>query len=181
MCAESVRHVRGGPRGFAPLAGMSPWMRAVIVAGAIAALGVVVTMAGRLGLGVGQRPPAGDAPNELDRAKAPRKPGTEVVTAAQLLQEFRDNPAADRKYRGKCLEISGVVERSGTDGNDTPFIILHGGDEDAKLKIECFFDSAGDQDEVRIKRLRTGKTVTVRGEYEGRVSHLQIRDCVLIK
>ncbi len=95
--------------------------------------------------------------------------------------EFQNNPAADRNYKGKYLEISGVVERSGLDGDNIPFVILHAGDDRAALKIECFFDLADDDDEAEILRLRRGQAVTVRGDYNGLVSNLKVRDAVLVR
>jgi hypothetical protein len=56
-----------------------------------------------------------------------------------------------------------------------------GGIETAKLKIECFFDLAEKKDEVRIKRLGKGQPITVRGEYDGQVSNVQLRECVLVE
>jgi hypothetical protein len=126
-----------------------------------------------------------DVRKEIERAKADaeadRRARTVVVTAADLLQEFQDAAAADRKYQGKYLEVSGVVDRAGTDGGNTPFVVLHGGDEDAPLKIECFFAPTGPADAARIRGLDKGQAIKVRGEYSGRVSHVQVRDCVLVK
>jgi len=56
-------------------------------------------------------------------------------------------------------------------------VILHGGDEQAPLKIECFF--YGDED--NLNRLGKGQALTVGGEYAGRVSHVQLRGCVIVK
>ncbi|MCI0700985.1 MAG: hypothetical protein L0241_07875 [Planctomycetia bacterium] len=64
------------------------------------------------------------------------------------------------------------MERVGKDRDDIPFVILHAGDENAKLKIECFFDDADEEEEGQIERLDKGQTITVRGEYGGRVSNL---------
>jgi hypothetical protein len=115
-------------------------------------------------------------------AEAERKARTVVVAAADLLKEFHDDPAAaDRKYKGKYLEVSGIVERRGKGGGSGPFVILHAGDEKTPLKIECFFAFLDEEDEVLNKRLAKGQAVTVRGEYGGRVSHLQLRGCVLVK
>jgi hypothetical protein len=127
-----------------------------------------------------------DAQNAMKQAQAnaeaDRKARTVAVKAADLLQEFKTDPAAaDRKYKGKCLEISGVVERTSMDGDGVPFIILHAGDEQSQLKIECFFDDELGQDDARVQRLTKGQAITVRGEYNGRVSHVQIRGCVLVK
>ena len=104
-----------------------------------------------------------------------------VVPAKQLIQEFQnESRAADRKYRGKYLEISGVVERQGIDGDEISFVIMHGGDEQYKIKIECIFDDTNAEDEVGLSRLRQGQTITVRGEYNGRVSNVKIGECVLV-
>jgi hypothetical protein len=115
-------------------------------------------------------------------AEADRRARTVVVAAADLLKEFgKDAAAADRKYAGKYLEISGVVERGGRGRHDAPFVVLTGPDENAKLKVECFFDLADRKAESRIKRLDKGQSITVRGEYDGQVSNVQVRECVLVK
>jgi hypothetical protein len=110
-------------------------------------------------------------------AEADRKARTVTVLAADLLQEFQQDPeAADRKYQGKYLEIFGVVERVGEDGNGTPFVILHAGEASVPLQIECFFD-----DGFLDQRPAKGRAVTLAGEYRGRVSHIQIRECTLMR
>jgi hypothetical protein len=162
---------------------MSPVARWVLGVTVVVMLGV----GGCCGLGAWRFNRAvKDVEKQMEQAKADaeahRKARTVVVSATQLLQEFQnDAAAADKKYKGKYLEISGVVERSGQDGSGIPFVILHAGDENAKLKIECFFELAEEEDENRIEGLRKGQAITVRGEYEGRVSNLQVRDCVLVK
>jgi len=121
----------------------------------------------------------------LERVKATieasRRGRTVAVPATQLLQEFQNDPtAADQKYKGKCLEISGIVERVGSNQH-MRFIILHAGDENAKIKIECFVAFFIPKDKTRIEQLGKGQTITLRGDYGGRVSHLQIWNCVLVE
>ena len=65
--------------------------------------------------------------------------------------------------------------------DDVPFVILHGGDADAKIKIECFFELADPTNRIRIRRLTKGETITVRGEYQGQVSNVQVRLCEMVK
>jgi hypothetical protein len=117
---------------------------------------------------------------QMAKAAAERQARTVVVTAADLLQEFGKDPA-DRKYAGKYLELTGVVEGSGRGRRETPFLILTGDHEGEKLKIECFFNLAGEQDEAEINRLDKGQSVTVRGEYDGRVSNVQVRNCQMLQ
>ena len=114
--------------------------------------------------------------------EAQRQARTVVVPALQLIQDFEAGVEdAERKYKGKYLELTGAVERSGGDENGAPFVILHGGNESAKFKVECFFDFVDEIGEVPILRLEKGRTITVRGEYGGRISHIQVRQCVLVK
>jgi outer membrane murein-binding lipoprotein Lpp len=183
ICAEPVRNVRSNAGGFPQFANMSPTLRWVI-GGAVVA---VLCVAGCCGIGMWRLGTAvKDAQTEFERfraeAEANRQARTVVVAAAELLREFQTDPvAADQKYMGKYLEITGIVERSGRGRFDSSFAILSGGDENAKLKIECFFDLSDENDEARIRRLGKGQTITVRGEYDGQVSNVQLRECVLVK
>lgn len=183
ICAEPVRNVRSSAGGSAPPGSMPPWLRWVL-GGAVVTVVAVLAVCWILGIW-----PARRADNDVEKLMTQMKAAIEtqrrtrmvVVTAADLLQQCQNDPASERKYQGKYLEISGIVERCGKDGDQTPFVILHGGDQQAKLKIECFFDDADEGEAARIVRLSKGQTITVRGEYDGRVSHLQIRECVLVR
>jgi hypothetical protein len=183
MCAEPVRNVRSDGAGFPRLANLPPVLRWLLGGMVVLALGVV----GCCGLGMWRMATVfQDAQKMVEKAKADaeadRRARTVVVSAADLLQEFTNDPdSADRKYAGTYLEISGVVERSGHGRYETPFVILTGGEENAKLKIECFFVLANKKDEGQIKRLDKGQSITVRGEYDGQVSNVQLRDCVLVE
>ncbi|HKB05317.1 MAG TPA: hypothetical protein VKD90_24045 [Gemmataceae bacterium] len=186
ICAEPVRNVRsigGGRRGSSP-----PWV--YWVGGG--ALALVLGVAGCCGVTMWRMGRAvddfqKDLVKQMEQAKAAaeadRQARTVVVTAAQLVDEFqKDAAAADRKYAGKYLEVTGVVERTGRGRHNSPFVVLHGGDENTKFKVECFFDYLADPAvEARFRHLDKGQTVTVRGEYDGQVSNIQLRECVLPK
>lgn len=184
VCAEPVRNVRSSNAdGFGRSAGMPPWLKGILIAfGAVALL-----VAGCCGMGMWQ---LGNAVKDAQQAaleaqaqqEADRKARTVVLPAAQLLQEFRDDPAAaDRRYKGKYLQVSGVMERTGNGKYDSTFLILHAGDEAVTVKVECFFDDADEIEEAAVGRLEKGQNVTVRGEYDGRVSHVQLRECALVE
>jgi hypothetical protein len=151
------------------------------------AAAVMLGIAGCCGFGMWQMNSAiQDAQQQVEQARAQaeaeRKARTVEVMAADLLKEFKDDAAAaDRKYQGKCLEVSGVVERSGKGPGGARFVVLHAGDDQAPVKVECYFDFLAPEDEVRVTRLDKGDPVTVRGEYSGRVSHIQVRGCALVQ
>ncbi|MDY3562595.1 OB-fold putative lipoprotein [Gemmata sp. JC673] len=186
LCAEPVHSSCGGRRSCGPYetGGLSPAARRAIGGGFL--LMFVLAVCYGLGMWGGNRT---DRNIERQMAEvraqieADRKMRTLSISATQLLQEFQADPtAADRKYRHKYLEIDGVIERNGTDReDDAPFLVLHAGDDAAKLRIECFFDTSDDDEEAQLKRLKKGDRVIVRGEYGGQVSNVQVRDCTLAK
>jgi hypothetical protein len=178
ICAEPVRNVRSEGRAWSSK--LPPWLWWIVGGAAVLVLGV----AGCCGVGMWRMSTVfQDARKAVEQARADaeadRRARTVVIAATQLLQEFRDDPAtADQKYRGKYLELTGVVERAGRGRDGVPFVILHAGDESAKPTVECFFDFA---DDGRVSRLAKGETITLRGEYEGQVTNPQVRGCVLVK
>jgi hypothetical protein len=182
ICAEPVRNVRSGGGGFGRPGGWPPVLTWVL-GGVLAA---VLLIGGCCGIGLwrfgnGMQNMQQEIQRAQEQAEADRKARTVAVNAADLLGEFRADPAAaDRKYEGKYLELTGIVERTGR-GKEGAFVVLHGGDEAAKVKIECFFDYVDRAEESRLLRLKPGQTITVRGEYDGQVSHVQLRECVLVK
>src|SRR6516162_440331 len=116
ICAEPVRNVRSeGSEGRSWGGNMPRWLWWITGGAAAVVLGVV----GCCGLGMWRmgtvfQDARKAAEQARDKAEADRRAKTVVIAAAQLLQEFRDDPAAaDRKYRGKYLELTGVVERVG--------------------------------------------------------------------
>lgn len=182
ICAEPVRNVRSGGGRYGRSGGWPPVLTWVL--GGV--LAVVILVGGCCGITFWQMGKAArnfqqDMVQAQAQMEAERKARTVAVNAADLLAEFKADPdVADKKYDGKYLELTGTVERTGR-GKEGVFVVLHGGDETAKVKVECFFDLANHQEEGRILRLKPGQTVTVRGEYDGQVSNVQVRECELVK
>ncbi len=177
ICAEPVR---GGRREFGSGGGgggLPTWARWLLGSLVVSA----VSVAGCCGLGAWQ---LGNnmqnfqqmALQQQAQFEAERQARTVVVSAADLLKDFQtDAAAAETKYRGKYLEVTGTVERSDLGGGQQ-FVILHAGDEATAVKVECFFY------DLHAGRLPAkGETVTVRGEYDGRISHVQMRQCSLVR
>jgi len=180
ICAEPVRNVRSDRPGFGGSSSVMKWVIGGVVAVVLAVIGCCGLLSWQWANAVK------DLQKQVQQAQAAaeadRKARTVVVAAADLLAEFQKDPAAaDQKYLGMYLEITGVVERVGKGRFNASFVILHAGDENVKLKIECFFDMADPKEEDVVRRLGKGQKITVRGEYDGQVTNVQLRDCVLVK
>jgi hypothetical protein len=87
------------------------------------------------------------------------------MTAAELLAEYRANEvAADRRYRGRMLYVSGVVRRvQAGDGKRRGHVIqLAAGDFHS---VHCVYSSDGDRQ--KLEAVRSGKRLAVFGTGDG--------------
>lgn len=97
-----------------------------------------------------------------------------VVSAVELQNQYSDNNvAADTKYKGQVLEVSGeVVDRK----NSVVFYEVRLKTGAATLPISCQFNS---EETPQAQSLSPGQKVTIRGLCEGQVVGLTLRHCIV--
>jgi hypothetical protein len=125
-------------------------------------------------------PAAEEEAEEEPKAEPKPKPKPEAVAvkAAQIVKEFEDNElAADTKYKGKTLKITGVVDNIDTDiFDDEKYILSLGGGGD----FEFLFVNCNDMSTDELSTLNKGQTVTVIGEFDdGGDLGVEVKDCHL--
>lgn len=102
-------------------------------------------------------------PAKKAEKKAPAKE-TVKVKASTLIKAFEENELkADKTYKGKTLEVTGVVEKIDTDILDEDVYILSvagGGD------FEILTVNFRDVPEKQLDKLDTGDKVTVIGDFK---------------
>jgi hypothetical protein len=107
-----------------------------------------------------------------DTAKA--KPDF-VVTAQILQKEFNDNEtAASSKYVNKIVEVTGMVASVKQSENNSVNITLT--PEGDMSSVICTFTSLSDP-----SKIKSGDTVTIRGECSGYLMDVLLNNCALIK
>lgn len=108
---------------------------------------------------------------------SPSDPITASVPAADLVQEFKDNEAAaDAKYKGKVLEVTGRVKKVADLGGDTDISVELDGVNLAS--VNCKFATS---QRAAVADLTTGTPVTVRGRCGGLVVFdIALNDCILM-
>ena len=94
------------------------------------------------------------------------------MTSVALYQEYDANQvAADQKYKGKVLEVSGPILRIGKDIMDVPYVILNG---DGLSGIQCSFAN-----ENEVAKLGNNQQITVHGQCDGMIIDVQLEGCTL--
>lgn len=94
------------------------------------------------------------------------------VTASELYADYDANEvAADQKWKGRTVAISGTVENIGRDIVDEPYVTLEGGDF---WSVQCFF-----ADESGLAALSSGETVVLIGVVDGMAlgTNVIVEDC----
>lgn len=114
---------------------------------------------------------------EQERQEIRTGPATKV-TAAALYKEYNANAlAADSKYKGKVLEVTGQVERVDDEGFTATVELKTDMDGDT---VDCKFSSDQKNDLIA---LNPGAKVTIRGKGTGRdgSDSPTLEKCVLMK
>lgn len=75
------------------------------------------------------------------------------VTADELLAAYKENElAGDKKYKGKTLLVTGVLDSIQSGMGDTPYLLLKAGDEFEFSMPQAHFDASETDSLVALKK-----------------------------
>jgi hypothetical protein len=100
-----------------------------------------------------------------------------AVSAGQLTSDYNTNEVrADGLYKGKLLEVRGIVREVGKDSRDGPYITF-----DTDWTMFMFLRAyCKTSEETKLARLSKGQTVTIIGTCLGKnIIYVDIKDCLL--
>ena len=96
-----------------------------------------------------------------------------TISASKLYREYNENEiAADEKYKGKIIEVTGVIRDIGNDIMDNAYITLVGNEYFGD--IQCYFN-----EKSVVAKLSKGKRITVIGSCSGLMINVQINNCIV--
>jgi hypothetical protein len=97
------------------------------------------------------------------------------VDASTLYAEYQANQvAADQKYKGKVVVVSGIIDRIGKDLLDQT--LIHMG-KSSLAGVDFTFVKS---DSSSIANLKKGQTVSVKGRIDGELlTSVMLKDCTL--
>lgn len=96
-----------------------------------------------------------------------------TVTAEELVGAYEGNElAAEQKYEGELVEVTGVVGDIRKDILDQPFVTLGTGKELEVRQVQCFL-----ADGVDATSLRKGERVTLKGRVDGLMMNVLVKEC----
>ncbi len=113
--------------------------------------------------------------NNVPVVNVPKTPEL-TVTAIKLSEDYKANEvSADAKYKGKFIEVSGVIDNIAKDIMDTPYVTLKT-DTYSIVGVQCMFEK---ESEPQLATLSKGKSITLQGEVSGKMMNVIIRGCII--
>ena len=110
--------------------------------------------------------------DESTKITSDTKPSLKV-SAVKLYNDYNANEiAADEKYKGKIIEVTGVVRDIGNDIMDNAYITLVG--DQYFGDIQCYFN-----EKSVVASLSKGKRITVMGSCSGLMMNVHLNDCII--
>jgi hypothetical protein len=102
-----------------------------------------------------------------------------TISAQQLVLAYDANEvAADEKYNGKVIAVSGVVEEIGKDFTDSIYVSLSSGDDSLWTSVQCSF---GDSHKSAAAGLSKGEYVTIKGKCDGLLGNVAVSGSSLVE
>lgn len=99
------------------------------------------------------------------------------VMASQIVAEYAANEvAADARYKGKIICVSGTIGRIGKDILDRPYVILDGGEGEFR-SVQASFE---DKDLAQLAQLSKGQQVSIEGTCDGLSINVVLKNSHLI-
>jgi hypothetical protein len=100
------------------------------------------------------------------------------VSAIQLSSDYNANGiAADAKYKGKVVDVSGTVDTIDKDILNDPYVSLKTG-QYSVLSVQCVFSQAA---ESKLTGLSSGQQVTLEGTVSGKTINVLLDGCSIVK
>lgn len=117
-----------------------------------------------------------DAEKKASEEKAEAKKNVKKLELDEMLADYKGNEvAADKKYKGKFVEISGVAREIKKDITDDTYIEVGVDNEAFSIpNVHCELGKKGEDEAAKLKK---GQKITVRGIVTGLMMDVQLKDC----
>jgi tRNA_anti-like len=113
---------------------------------------------------------AGSINTDSDTKQVRSKTPDYGLSANELYNEYKANEvAADAKFKGKVVVVSGTIDSIGKDLMDQAYVVIGGkGFLDG---VQCTFTKG---EESSVARLSKGQHVTIKGEVAGKMGNVLV-------
>ena len=114
--------------------------------------------------------------NEIENTNKKQMEPELNISASELINAYKENEVkADKMYKGRIVEVNGIVDKIDSDISDKAVVRLSDGDEFTFYNISCYVDNDNQDKACELKK---GQNVTIVGVADGEiVGEPSIKDC----
>ncbi|MDD2903335.1 MAG: hypothetical protein PHU44_12965 [Syntrophales bacterium] len=117
----------------------------------------------------------GSIDTDKDRKKVELQSPSYIISAHELYKHYKNNEvAADEKFKGRVVVVSGRIRNIGKDIMDQPYIVIGG--QGFLDGVQCTFTK--DQ-KYLVAQLSKGQYVKVKGEVSGKMGNVLVNKCTM--
>jgi hypothetical protein len=101
------------------------------------------------------------------------------MTAPGMFAAYDGNAiAADAKFKGKTIEVSGVVQSIGKDILSHAYIGLSGGGDFHIMVVQCYLDDAALPAAAEVQK---GQSLRLIGKFDSKFGNILLKKCEILK
>jgi len=117
---------------------------------------------------------AGSVETDSSASKTASEASSYTLTGEQLHSEYEANKiAADTKYEGKVVTVTGTVSSIGKDVTDNAYVVIDGMGLNG---VQCLFPEG---QESKLSQLSKGQEIVAKGKVSGQMGNVLVRNCTL--
>jgi len=169
-CGKPLQYSSKAPLEPAPQKKKSGTLKKILIGIAVIFVGLIA-----LGIIVGDDKKASSSGTSQEAA-----PKENVITVGveELCKEYAKNEiAADKKYKGNLVKITGRVDDVKKDIMDSLYVTLKRQGDFELCQPQCFFD---DEHEDQLANLNKGQKITIIGRVDGLMMNVLIKEAKLV-
>jgi hypothetical protein len=116
-------------------------------------------------------------PEEEEEEETPEETILEVDASSLIAEYMLDTESADASYKGVLIEVTGLVEYIGVEGEEEeeiPYVFLGGHSESELFLVKCYFTA---EEQSTVNALEILGSITIQGTCDGYEENVIVRDC----
>ena len=118
-----------------------------------------------------------EEPEEEQEEETPEETIIQVDASSLITEYMQDTESADATYKGKQIEVTGLVEYLGVEGEEEaeiPYVYLGGNKQSELFLVKCYFTA---EEQSAVDALEILGSITIVGTCDGYEDNVIVSNC----
>ena len=118
-----------------------------------------------------------EEPEEEEEEETPEETILQIEASSLIAEYMQDQESADTTYKGKPVEVTGLVEYvglEGEEGEEIPYVYMGGHKQSELFLVKCYFTAA---EQTAVDALEILSSITIQGTCDGYEEDVIVNNC----